>query len=82
MAGGPRDDHAVMAVVALTLLVALFVLAVSHETYVFYYPAIVAGAALMWNRNLALLAGVTTTAFGSLCSAPRESPLRRTLLLS
>lgn len=64
VAGGPREDHAALAVVALTLLVALYVVAVSPETYVFYYPAIVAGAALRWNRSLAFLAGVIAVAFG------------------
>jgi two-component system, NarL family, sensor histidine kinase DesK len=64
VAGGPRDDHALLAVLALTLLVAAYVVAVSPETYVFYYPAIVAGAAFRWNRGVAVLAGVTGAAFG------------------
>jgi len=64
VAGGPHDDQAALAVAALTLLVALYVLTMSPETYVFYYPAIVAGAALRWNRSLLLLAAVTATAFG------------------
>lgn len=64
VAGGPREDHAVLAVAALALLVALYVLTVSPETYVFYYPAMVAGAALRWDRSLVLLAAVTATAFG------------------
>jgi signal transduction histidine kinase len=64
VAGGPRDDHAALAVAALTLLVALYVLTVSPETYVFYYPAMVAGAAFRWDRSLAFLAAVTVTAFG------------------
>jgi two-component system, NarL family, sensor histidine kinase DesK len=64
VAGGPRDDHGVLAVVALTALVALYVLAVSPEAYVFYYPAIVAGAAFRWDRSLAFVAAVTATAFG------------------
>lgn len=63
VAGGPRDDHAAAAVAALTLLVALYVLLVSPETYVFYYPAIVAGAAFRWTRAAACVAGVTATAF-------------------
>src|SRR5262249_61134714 len=62
LAGGPRDDHAALAVVALTLLVALYVLLVSPETYVFYYPAIIAGAAFRWTRSLVVVAGVTATA--------------------
>jgi len=63
LAGGPRDDHAALAVVALTALVALYVLTVSPETYVFYYPAIVAGAAFRWSRSALVLAGVTAAAF-------------------
>src|SRR5436190_21242492 len=64
VAGGARDHHAALAVAALTLLVAVYVLAVSPETYVFYYPAMVAGAAFRWRRSLAFLAVVTATAFG------------------
>lgn len=64
VAGGPRDDHAVAAVAALTALVALYVATVSPEAYVFYYPAIVAGAALRWDRSAALVVGVTAVAFG------------------
>ena len=64
VAGGARDDHAALAVAALTLLVALYALTVSPETYVFYYPAIVAGAAFRWNRSLAVLAGVTVAELG------------------
>src|SRR5215813_10646928 len=63
VAGGPHDDQAALAVVALTALVALYVLTVSPETYVFYYPAIVAGAAFHWSRSLLFLAGVTAAAF-------------------
>src|ERR1700716_1906035 len=62
VAGGARDDHAAVAVVALTVPVALYVTAVSPETYLFYYPAMVAGAAFRWHRSVVLLAGVTTTA--------------------
>jgi len=64
VAGGPHDLHAALAVIALTALVALYVLAVSPETYVFYYPAIVAGAAFRWHRSLGFLALVTAVAFG------------------
>jgi len=63
VAGGARDDLAAVAVVALAALVALYVTAVSPETYVFYYPAMVAGAAFRWDRSVAFLAGVTTAAF-------------------
>lgn len=64
MAGGPSGAHATLAIVALTALVALYVLTVSPETYVFYYPAIVAGAAFRWDRSLAFVAAATATAFG------------------
>jgi len=64
VAGGARDGHAVLAVVALTVLVALYVATLSPETYVFYYPAIVAGAAFRWDRSLVLVAAVTATAYG------------------
>jgi two-component system, NarL family, sensor histidine kinase DesK len=64
VAGGPRDDQGVLAVVALTALVSLYVLTVSPEAYVFYYPAIVAGAAFRWDRSLLFVAAVTATAFG------------------
>jgi two-component system sensor histidine kinase DesK len=64
IAGGPHDGRALLAVAALTLLVALYVAAVAPETYVFYYPAIVAGAAFRWDRALACVAGVITVAFG------------------
>src|SRR5262245_24025393 len=63
LAGGPRDDLAVVAVVALTALVAVYVLTVSPETYVFYYPAIVARAGLRWSRAPVLPTGVIVTAF-------------------
>ena len=52
-----------LAVVALTMLVALYVVTVSPETYVFYYPAMVAGAAFRWDRSLVLVAAVTAAAF-------------------
>jgi len=64
VAGGPSGGHAALAIVALTALVAIYVLIVSPETYVFYYPAIVAGAAFRWDRSLAFVASVTATAFG------------------
>ncbi|HEY7198711.1 MAG TPA: sensor histidine kinase [Candidatus Dormibacteraeota bacterium] len=65
VAGGPREGHAAAAVLALTLLVALYVLTVSPEAYVFYYPGIVAGAAFRWTRSLAFVALVTAVAFGT-----------------
>jgi len=52
-------------VVALTVLVALYVVTASPETYVFYYPAILAGAAFRWDRSLVSVAAVTATAFGT-----------------
>jgi two-component system, NarL family, sensor histidine kinase DesK len=63
VAGGPREERGALAVAALTLLVAAYVLTVSPENYVFYYPAMVAGAAARWNRSLALVAGVAIAAF-------------------
>jgi two-component system sensor histidine kinase DesK len=65
VAGGPRDDHAALALLALTLLVAVAVLTVLPETYVFYYPAMVAGAAFRWDRAVAAVAAVTAAAFGT-----------------
>jgi two-component system, NarL family, sensor histidine kinase DesK len=65
VAGGARDRHGVLAVVALTVLVALYVVTVSPETYVFYYPAIMAGAAFRWRRSLVAVAAVTATAFAT-----------------
>ncbi|HXM53841.1 MAG TPA: sensor histidine kinase [Candidatus Dormibacteraeota bacterium] len=64
VAGGARDEHAALAVVALTVLVGLYVLTVWPDAYVFYYPAIVAGAAFRWDRSLVFLAGVIAAAFG------------------
>jgi two-component system sensor histidine kinase DesK len=65
VAGGARDDHAALAVAALTVLVTLYVVTVSPETYVFYYPAIMAGAAFRWERSLVAVGAVTATAFGT-----------------
>jgi two-component system sensor histidine kinase DesK len=65
VAGGARDRHGVFAMVALTVLVALYVGTVSPETYVFYYPAILAGAAFRWDRSLVSVAAVTAAAFGT-----------------
>lgn len=65
VAGGARQDHGVFAVVALTVLVALYVVTVSPEAYVFYYPAIMAGAAFRWDRSLVAVAAVTTAALGT-----------------
>ena len=63
LAGTERVRPTVIALVTLTLLVALYVLTVSPETYVFYYPAMVAGAAFRWDRGLILVAAVTAAAF-------------------
>lgn len=65
VAGGARDERGVLAAVALTLLVAICVLTVSPETYLFYYPAMVAGAAARWDRSLLLVALVAAAAFGT-----------------
>jgi two-component system, NarL family, sensor histidine kinase DesK len=65
LAGSARDGHALLAVAALTLLAALYVVTVSPETYVFYYSAMVAGAAFRWDRSLALVAAVTVVGFAT-----------------
>jgi two-component system sensor histidine kinase DesK len=64
VAGGAGEARAVLAVAALTVLVAVYVLTVSPETYLFYYPAMVAGAASRWDRSLLMVAAVAITAFG------------------
>jgi two-component system, NarL family, sensor histidine kinase DesK len=64
VAGGAREERGALAVVALTVLVASFVLTISPETYLFYYPAMVAGAAARWHRSLVLVALVALAAFG------------------
>lgn len=63
VAGDARDWRGLVAVAALTLLVASYVLTISPETYLFYYPAMVAGAAARWVRSLLLVAGVAAAAF-------------------
>jgi len=65
VAGGARDELGALAVVVLSLLVAAYVLTVSPETYLFYYPAMVAGAAARWDRGLLLVALVAGAAFGT-----------------
>lgn len=65
VAGEARDRRGALAVAALTLLAGAFVLVVSPENYLFYYPAMVAGAAARWDRSLLLVAGVAIAAFAA-----------------
>jgi two-component system, NarL family, sensor histidine kinase DesK len=65
VAGGPREERGVLAAAVLTLVVAAYVLTISPETYLFYYPAMVAGAAARWDRSAFLVAGVAIAAFAT-----------------
>jgi two-component system, NarL family, sensor histidine kinase DesK len=65
VAGGAHEARGGLAVLVLTLLVGAYVLTIWPETYLFYYPAMVAGAASRWDRSLLLVAVVATAAFGA-----------------
>jgi two-component system sensor histidine kinase DesK len=65
VAGDGRDERGAAATAVLTALVAAYVLTISPETYLFYYPAMVAGAACRWDRSLALVALVAVAAFAA-----------------